>query len=438
MRRENARFFSSAAAAEREGFRPCLRCRPELAPGNASIDSSAQLAERALLHIDAGVLNEISVEDLAADLGVTGRHLRRVVEAEFGVTPVELAQTQRLLLAKQLLTDTALPMAEVAFASGFSSIRRFNALFQERYRLNPSRLRQSRESSTGALPCEITYRPPFAWESILGFLQVRSCPGVEGVTGGRYLRTVSIGKHRGWLTVSPSKRKHSLHVELSPSLAPVLLPVLTRIKRLFDLSAHPWRIEQQLSTCVRLAPLVLAEPGLRVPGAFDGFEMTVRAILGQQVSVKAATTMAGRFSSTFGEPIETPFPALTRISPTAESVAQLRVEDLTQLGIIESRARSILAVADAGLRLEPGADVEATMSRLKELPGIGEWTAQYVAMRALHWPDAFPHTDLGVYKALALRSPKEVLEISRKWLPWRAYATMYLWKSLEGKRFEAA
>jgi AraC family transcriptional regulator, regulatory protein of adaptative response / DNA-3-methyladenine glycosylase II len=429
VRRENARFFSSAAAAERESFRPCLRCRPELAPGNARIDSSVQLAARALQHIDSGALNEKSVDELGLELGVTGRHLRRVVEAEFGVTPIELAQTQRLLLAKQLLTDTALPMTEIAFASGFSSIRRFNALFRQRYRLNPSRLRQTRLAKD-ALYCEITYRPPFAWRSILDFLAVRSCPGVEAVVEDRYIRTVAIGKHSGWLAVSPSPRRHSLRVELSSSLAPVLLAVLTRVKRLFDLNAHPWRIEEHLGACARLAPLIAANSGLRVPGAFDGFEMTVRAILGQQVSVKAATTMAGRLASNFGQSIETPFPALTHISPTAACMAQLDVEDLTRLGIIGNRARSILAVADADLRLEPGADVKATLGQLRELPGIGEWTAQYIAMRALHWPDAFPHTDLGVYKALAVRSPKEVLEISRKWLPWRAYATMYLWKSL--------
>jgi AraC family transcriptional regulator of adaptative response / DNA-3-methyladenine glycosylase II len=432
-RRDRCTFYPSAAAAEREGFRPCLRCRPELAPGNARIDAVGRLAAAAASRIEDGALTEGSVEELAADMGVSDRHLRRAIRVEFGVSPIELAQTQRLLLAKRLLTDTDMPVIDVAFASGFSSLRRFNALFRERYRLNPTALRRSRPRAElpETIVCELAYRPPLDWEALVAFLGARASSGVEWVDGDRYLRTAGFGKHRGWFAVGPSRRASTLRVELAASLAPVLSHALARVKRLFDLAAEPREI------AAHLGPIAAARPGLRVPGAFDGFEMAVRAILGQQVSVRAATTLAGRFAGAFGEEIETPSDHLTRLAPRAERVAALDEPELVALGIGAPRARAILALARAvaagEVALEPGRNVDETLELLRELPGIGEWTAQYIAMRALGWPDAFPHTDLGVRKALGVSTPGRVLAAAEAWRPWRAYATMHLWHSLEAK-----
>ena len=433
-RQENCAFFRSAAAAERAGFRPCLRCRPELAPGNAQVDAVSRLAACAARRIEEGALSEKSLTQLAAEMGVSDRHLRRVIESEFGVSPVELAQTQRLLLAKRLLTDTDLTITEVAFASGFSSLRRFHALFRERYRLNPTELRRSRPAGAlrDSLACELAYRPPLHWTALLDFLAGHASCGIEAVEGGRYLRTVAHGKCSGWIAVAPSEGKATLRVEVSASLAPTLQPALARIKRQFDLTANPEQI------AAHLGALAEAHPGLRVPGAFDGFEMAVRSVIGQQVSVRAATTLAGRFVRTFGEPIFTPFPTLTNLTPTAERVAAADVEEIIALGIIAARAKTILglarAVAEGSVSLEPGADVEETITRLKELPGIGEWTAQMIAMRALSWPDAFPSNDLGLIKALNEKNPKSLLQRAEAWRPWRAYAVMHLWKTLEEKK----
>ncbi|MBV9388144.1 MAG: DNA-3-methyladenine glycosylase 2 [Chroococcidiopsidaceae cyanobacterium CP_BM_ER_R8_30] len=430
-RRESCTFYPSAAAAEQAGFRPCLLCRPELAPGNARIDAVSRLAAVAFNRIEDGILTEMSINELANEMGISDRHLRRAIKSEFGVSPIALVQTQRLLLAKRLLTDTALPVTEVAFASGFSSLRRFNALFKERYRLHPTALRRARipELPQETLLCEVAYRPPLDWGEILSFLGKRIYRGVEVVDGNRYLRTVTWKQHRGWVAVEPSKRKHALRVELSASLASVLLPMLARVKRLFDLAAAPQQIAAHLGS------LATAHPGLRVPGAFDGFELAVRAILGQRVSVKVATTLAGRFVTLFGEPIETPFTQLTHLPPVVEHVATAEPEALVSIGIPQVRANSILAlaraVAEGRLVLEPGADVQQTIARLKELPGIGEWTAQYIAMRALSWPDAFPHTDLGICKALNENNPKRVLQLAESWRPWRSYAAIHLWQSLE-------
>ncbi|MDX2039932.1 MAG: DNA-3-methyladenine glycosylase 2 [Acidobacteriota bacterium] len=433
-RSENCKFFSTAASAEQSGFRPCLLCRPELAPGNARTDAVSRLVASAINRIEDGSLTEKRLDEFAAEMGVTDRHLRRVLQTELGVSPIALIQTQRLLLAKRLLTDTDLPITEIAFASGFASLRRFNALFKERYRLNPTELRKTRAASTSeTLVCELAYRPPLDWQSLMDYLKARALAGVESVEGNRYLRTVAIDNHLGWIAVEPSTTKTVLQVEISASLAKALLPVLAGVKRVFDLKAEPLAIAGQLGE------LAAANPGLRVAGAFNGFEIAVRAILGQQVSVKSATTLAGRYVAKFGEPVETPLAAplavLTHLSPKPERVAAADLSELTSLGIIGARAKSIIALAEAvaigKLSLSPGGNVEQTMEQLKQLPGIGEWTAQYVAMRALSWPDAFPHTDLGVYKALGTNKPKRVLEIAEAWRPWRAYAVMHLWKSLE-------
>jgi AraC family transcriptional regulator, regulatory protein of adaptative response / DNA-3-methyladenine glycosylase II len=430
-RRENCTFHRSAAAAERAGYRPCLRCRPELAPGNALVDAVSRLAATAAGRIDDGALAEGGVEKLAAELGVSGRHLRRVVEREFGVSPVELAQTSRLLLAKRLLTDTDLSVTDVAFSSGFASLRRFNALFKERYRLNPTALRKARSAppDAAALTADLAFCPPLDWTALIGFLRGRVSNGTEIVVGERYARTISIGKHEGWIAAAPVPGRDALRVEVAMTLAPVLRQALCAVRRVFDLGAAPNLIAPHLGA------LAAARPGLRLPGAFDGFEMAVRAVLGQQVSVAAATTLAGRYQRAFGRPIATPLEGLTHLSPTPERVASADPAELVALGIIGARARTIVglarAIVEGRVSLQPGANVAETMARLKELPGIGEWTAQYVAMRALSWPDAFPHTDLGIKKALGETDPKRILEIAEQWRPWRAYAAMHLWKSLE-------
>jgi AraC family transcriptional regulator of adaptative response / DNA-3-methyladenine glycosylase II len=433
-RPENCTFYHNAAQAEKAGYRPCLRCRPELAPGYSRVEAVSRLASAAASRIEDGALTEIGVSELARELGVSDRHLRRVVEKELGVTPIELAQTQRLLLAKRLLTDTKMPVTDIAFASGFSSLRRFNALFKERYRLNPTRLRKERNGDLngGSLSCDLVYRPPLDWDFLIGFLSARATRGVESVTDGCYSRTVAIGKHRGWISVSPSANKRALKADISTSLAPVLIAVIARIKRLFDLAADPVTIGR------RLATLGASHPGVRVPGAFDGFEMAIRAILGQQVSVRGASTLASRFALEFGEAAETPFPMLTHFTPSAERVAAAKLDQLTALGITGARAKCILAIARATaagkVKLDFTADVEKTMAQLLEIPGVGDWTAQYIAMRALSWPDAFPHTDLGIRKALGETEPGKILQLAENWRPWRAYATMHLWRSLEEKR----
>ena len=435
-KRENCRFYPSAAAAESGGYRPCLRCRPELAPGNASVDATSRLAQAAASLIEDRALDADGLDAVAARLGITDRHLRRAFGAEFGVAPVEFAQTQRLLLAKRLLTDTALPVTEIAFASGFGSLRRFNALFKQRYRLQPRQLRRHMHAAAApaadALNFELSFRPPYDWAAISAFLGARAIDGVEMLAGGCYRRTVRIAQegkeHLGWVELSLSAKKPALRVAVSASLARVLPPVLSRVKALMDLACNPAEVSRSLG------PLAKAHPGMRVPGAFDGFEVAVRAILGQQVTVAAARTVAGRLAEAFGDPVATPFAALSTAFPTAARIADLAYGRIARLGMPGARARTVLAlaraVADGGLDLVPNADIEATLDRLRALPGVGEWTAQYIAMRSLAWPDAFPHTDLGVMKALGMKDAKRVLAAGEAWRPWRAYAVMHLWNSL--------
>jgi len=434
-KRENCRFFPSAAAAESSGYRPCLRCRPELAPGNASVDATSRLAQAAASMMEDRTLDQEGLDTIASRLGITDRHLRRAFGAEFGVSPVEFAQTQKLLLAKRLLTDTALPVTEVAFASGFGSVRRFNALFKQRYRLRPRQLRgplRPIAAAADVLKFELSFRPPFDWSAVSAFLGARAIAGVETVEGGCYRRTVRIpidGKeHTGWIAVEMSPGKPTLRVAVSASLAKALPPVLSRVKALMDLACHPAEVAEALGA------LAKRHPGLRVPGAFDGFEMAVRAILGQQVTVAGARTVAGRFAATFGDAIATPFDSLTTLFPTPARVAALPAGRIARLGMPGARARTVVAlasaVADGRIALVPNADIEATLAALRALPGVGEWTAQYIAMRALSWPDAFPHTDLGVMKALGETGARRVLAAGEAWRPWRAYAVMHLWQSL--------
>lgn len=427
--RRNCSFFPSAAAAEARGFRPCLRCRPELAPGYAAVDANRRLAHAAARQIEDGRLQDTSLAGLASTLAVTDRHLRRVFQQEFGVAPVEYAQTHRLLLAKRLLTDTDLPVLEVAMASGFASLRRFNDLFRKRYRMTPGELRRSRAARAPAdrLDFDLAYRPPYDWAAMLAFLGKRAIAGVESVDAKHYRRTLRAGKSVGWIQVAPSPRRAALRVTTSTCLAHAMPNVLARAKHLFDLACRPDEI------AAALGPLA-ANPGLRLPGAVDGFEVAVRAILGQQVTVKAATTIAGRFARAFGERLETRHPGLDTLFPTPAAVAALEESGIARLGIVASRARAIVALARAmaegRLDLDPSADVDATLAALRRIPGVGPWTAEYIAMRALAWPDAFPHPDVAALKAMGLRG-KHALEAAEAWRPWRGYAVIHLWSSLE-------
>ncbi len=435
--RKNCHFFSYAAGAEAAGYRPCKRCRPELAPGSSLMEVSSQLARATAHHIGQDFLTDHSLADLAGKLGITDRQMRRVFHEEFGVSPVEFWQTQRLLLAKQLLTDSRMPVTAVALASGFQSLRRFNALLKQRYRLTPTELRKAQKKEAARNFSEfsfrLSYRPPLDWERMLAFLSLRAIPQVEAVEGGIYLRAVQVRRlertFAGYIQVSRDAEKNMLAVRLSDALLPVCALVLERIKRLFDLHADPVAIDETLGA------LTGPRRGLRVPGSFDTFEMAVRAILGQQITVAGARTLAGRLVMRFGAPLETPHPALTHLFPTPRRIALATVDEIGKLGITGKRSNTLIALARAitagDLVLEPGGRIEETLARLRAIPGIGEWTAQYIAMRALSWPDAFPHTDLGIRRALGENNPKKILEMAEKWRPWRAYAALHLWSNLE-------
>jgi AraC family transcriptional regulator of adaptative response / DNA-3-methyladenine glycosylase II len=314
-------------------------------------------------------------------------------------------------------------------------VRRFNACFQSRYRLNPGALRKlKRARSEGSIVLQLAYRPPLEWNALRQFLVTRGAAGVECADGPRYLRTVELNGTRGWIGAAPMADKPALQVEVAVELLPVLTALLARLRRLFDLDANPRVIEEQLKADARLRPLLRQRPGLRVPGAFDGFELALRAVLGQQVSVKAASTLFGRFADRFGAQAETPHEALRRHAPSAEEVAQARLQSLIDLGLTRQRAATASAlaraVADGRIVLEPGGAPAATVERLLDLPGIGPWTAQYVAMRALRDADAFPPGDLGLLKALAFDHPRKVVEHAAKWQPWRAYAAIHLWTAM--------
>ncbi|MEZ5627718.1 MAG: AlkA N-terminal domain-containing protein [Rhodocyclaceae bacterium] len=426
-RRAVCRFYVSAAAAEAAGFRPCLRCRPELAPGLSAMDASATLAHAAAGLIDAHLADDLSVTSLAGKVGITDRHLRRLFREQFGVAPADYLRTRRLLLAKRLLTDTALPVTEVAAAAGFGSLRALEAAFARHYRMAPSALRGTlRPAASDGLHFTLAYRPPFDLLRLLDFLAGRTITGVEQVASGDYRRTVRLDGVRGWLRVRAGKG--ALAVTLSPALSGAVPAVLAGVRRLFDLDADPLAVTQALGS------LAAPRPGLRLPGAFDGIEMAVRAVLGQQITVKAARTLAGRFTTAFGEPIETPWADLHTTFPSAGRIAALGVSQIAELGVIRRRAEVLIAlaaaVAEGRLVLSPGAPVQATIAQLQALPGIGPWTAHYIAMRALAWPDAYPDGDYGVRAALGMCSTREARQQAEAWRPWRAYAVMHLWASL--------
>lgn len=442
-KRENCTFFETAAEAEAAGYRPCLQCCPEMAPGMAPVDSERTLARRAARYLKEHCGAHIDLEEVAAALGYTGRHLRRAFEDEYGVTPVRYLRTCRLLLAKQLLMSTTLPLAQIAQASGFGSVRSFNDAFKKNYSMRPSDIRRAKDRDTaqGSIELELGYRPPYAWERILSFFELRAIPGVESVQDGTYWRTVHLTSPssgetvRGWISVRPNPERDRVTLTLSSSLFEVIPEVIARVRHVFDLDADAIAIAEGLGAFRDRFPGKFL-PGTRVPGCFDEFEMCVRAILGQQISVKGASTLAGRVARELGSPVEAPIDALSFTFPNAADVAALGDEaqdTLGSLGIVGARTRTIAALSRAlvsgELGLFYGADPTTIIPQLEAMPGIGPWTAQYIAMRATGYPDAFPSTDLGIKKALDPLSKKEIEAVAESWRPWRSYATLSLWSS---------
>ena len=441
---ENCTFYATAASAEHAGFRPCLLCRPELAPGAAPVDATPSLARRAARMLEESCSSGQGVRVLAGRLGYTDRHLRRAFEAEYSVSPIQYLQTCRLLLAKNLLTDTGLSVIEVAMAAGFGSLRRFNDLFKKHYRLAPTALRKqvkSKKHHGADVTLALGYRPPYPWERVLGFLELRAIPGVELVVGGEYLRTVRIaapgGKDvSGWVRVCHAPQSNSLTVTVDSTLLPALPQTLGRVRHLFDLYCNPDVVYEALQPMNEIRP-GLCVVGARMPGCFDSFEMAVRAILGQQITVKGARTLAARLVGKYGTPISTGIAGLTHIFPSPQDILALEGpigNHLGPLGITGARAKTIHALARAlaagEIDFEHCVRPEAEAEKLLSIPGVGVWTAQYIAMRAMGWTDAFLHTDYGVKKALAPRSEKEILAMAEAWRPWRSYATVNLWNSL--------
>jgi AraC family transcriptional regulator, regulatory protein of adaptative response / DNA-3-methyladenine glycosylase II len=435
---ENVSFYASAAAAQEAGFRPCLRCRPEISPELAFWRGTSNTVSRALALIEAGGLDDDDVEGLSNRLGVGARQLRRLFRQHVGASPIAVAQTRRVLLAKQLIHETSLPMAEVALASGFNSVRRFNETFLQLFGRPPATLRRMRERArheAGALSVRLSYRPPYDWDAMLSFLSLRAIPGVELVSENGYRRSIAIGRHCGMISVAPADKNRVDVAVRFPDMA-ALPQIIARVRRVFDLAADPDTIGTHLALDPVLAPLVKARPGLRVPGAWDGFELAMRAIFGQQITVSAATKLLGKLVLAYG----TPLPAtakdgegLTHLFPAPSRIA---AADLASLGMPGARAKAASAlakvIADDPAIFSRGASLEDAIAKLRALPGIGEWTAQYIAMRELREPDAFPAADIGLLRAMAAPDgrrpqPAELLDCAERWRPWRAYAALHLW-----------
>ncbi|MGK2857928.1 MAG: AlkA N-terminal domain-containing protein [Thermoanaerobaculia bacterium] len=436
-RRENATYFPCAAAAEEAGFRPCLRCRPETAPGTPAWDGSSTTVARALRLIDDGALDDGGIDHLATRLGVSSRHLRRLFEEHLGASPISVALTRRLHFARRLLTDTTLPMTEVAFSAGFSSLRRFNDAAVKAWRMAPTSVRRRAPgASRGVIELTLGYREPFDWDGLLGFLRARAIAGVELIEGNVYRRTVRHGDAAGVVEIRPDGTAPALRLSVPIDFARDLGAIARRARRLFDLDADPVAIGAALSRDPFLARLVKRNPGRRVPGCWDPFELAVRAILGQQVSVKGASTLAARLVRSLGPAVESGDERLDRVFPSSETVARSRLDDV---GLTVARAATIRRFASAmathELRLDSASSLDAAVTAMTSIEGIGPWTAHYIAMRAMGEPDAFPASDLGVRKALAdngaLPGERSVLRRAEGWRPWRAYAAMLLWGSLQ-------
>jgi AraC family transcriptional regulator of adaptative response / DNA-3-methyladenine glycosylase II len=435
---ENVSFFASAAAAQETGFRPCLRCRPETSPELAFWRGTSNTVSRALSLIEAGGLDADDVEGLADRLGVGARQLRRLFRQHVGASPIAVAQTRRVLLAKQLIHETSLPMAEVALASGFGSVRRFNETFRDLFGRPPATLRRTKDRprrEADALSVRLAYRPPYDWEAMLAFLKARAIPGVERVEHDTYKRSIAFGRHSGVVAARPADG-HRVDVTVHfPDMA-ALPSIIARVRRVFDLAADPDQIGAHLAQDLSLAPLVAARPGLRVPGAWDGFELAMRAICGQQITVPAATKLLGKLVLAHGTPLSASIRDSEELSHVFPSPKAIASADAAGFAMPGARARALIALAEA-ITADPmifsrGADLEQAIAKLRALPGIGEWTAQYIAMRELREPDAFPAADIGLLRAMADASgrrptPEQLLARAEAWRPWRAYAALHLW-----------
>jgi AraC family transcriptional regulator of adaptative response / DNA-3-methyladenine glycosylase II len=428
---KNVRYFATAAGAAEAGFRPCLRCRPECSPGTPAWLGTSNTVSRALRLIDESALADGGIEALAGRLGVGSRHLRRLFLLHLGATPIAVAQTRRLHFAKKLIDETKLAMSDVAFASGFGSVRRFNAAIRKTYDRTPRQIRllaRRRETQPdNQYVFRLQFRPPYQWDILLKFLAARAIPGVEVVEGNSYRRTISLDGRHGLIDVSFDSAKPAVVARIEFGNPRSLFVIVERIRNLFDLNADWQSIAAALAKDRELAGRLRTAPGLRVPGCWDGFELAIRAILGQQVTVKGATTLAGRLVRAFGRKLAAPN-GLTHLFPTSVVLARA---DLSAVGLTASRAATIRAlaraVADGELKFEGVIDTGAFRAKLCEIPGIGKWTAQYVAMRALREPDAFPAGDLGLVRGLGAASERELEQRSEAWRPWRAYAAMYVW-----------
>jgi AraC family transcriptional regulator of adaptative response / DNA-3-methyladenine glycosylase II len=433
---ENCIFMPNAAAAQEAGYRPCLRCRPERSPDILARHGSSATVSRALSLIERGALDEGDVEALAARLGIGARQLRRLFHQHVGASPITVAQTRRVHLAKQLIHDSALSMTEVALASGFSSLRRFNETFKELYGRAPSALRRknARGAQSSALALFLPYRPPYDFARMLAFLSARAIRGVEQVSSERYARVIELGGALGSLSVTDCPARSALRVELRFPRLDALPLVIARVRHLFDLGSDPRTIARELGRDALLAPLLAARPGLRVPGAWDGFEIAVRGILGQQITVHAATGLAATLVARIGQPVDPELyePGLTHAFP---SPARFLRAELLRLPVPRARSEALFSVAQAALEdprlFDPSRDLNAALARFVQLPGIGPWTAHYIALRALAERDALPVGDIGLLRALAdggvRPTPKALSARAEAWRPWRAYATLHLW-----------
>jgi AraC family transcriptional regulator of adaptative response / DNA-3-methyladenine glycosylase II len=428
---ENIDYYPSAAAALQAGFRPCLRCRPE-SWGSAAWDGTSTTVTRALRLIDEGALEHSSVDHLAERLGIGSRHLRRLFLQHLGATPIAVAQAQRLLSAKKLIDETTLPLTAIAIASRYGSIRRFNAAFRTTYGRSPRELRRGSKRASSAGPCtlQLRFRPPYDYEALLGFLAKRAIAGVEHIAGDVYRRSFVLDGQPGWLEVKPHA-SHALTLRVEFVGPARLLHVVSRVRRMFDLDADPLAINSSLGKDPLLARLIKARPGLRVAGAWDGFELGVRAILGQQVSVAGASTLTARLAAKFGHPVPFQIDGLACTFPTAD---ELVATDLA-IGIPASRADAIhefaRAVVSEALVFDGGHDAGTCVGRLCAIRGLGPWTAQYIAMRALSDPDAFPAGDLVLLRAAAIKTTAEMERHAERWRPWRAYAAMHIWQGVK-------
>lgn len=447
-KRANVAYYGNAAAAEAAGFRPCLRCRPELSPGDGAWRRGDAAVARALKLIDDGLLGEQPLSALAERVHLGERQLRRLFVERLGAPPIGVHGTRRLLFAKQLLTETSLPITDIALAAGFGSLRRFNTTFRDAYRMAPRDLRKRPAGARAAdegLVLRLGYRPPYDFAALLAFLRGRALPGVEHVDDTSYARVIApepgdASATPAWLRVSEwPGEEHALRLELHGAAPTRLIGIVNRLRRMFDLDADPQAIAAVLSRSPRLEPLLKRYPGTRVPGGWDGFEIAMRAVVGQQVSVAAARTVVARLAQRFGTALETPFaagtggPGLTHLFPTPEALADA---DLSAVGLTRARADTIRTVArallDGRVDFRPERTLEEFAARWVALPGIGPWTAQYIALRALGHPDAFPAEDLVLQRALPDEGPrltaKALTAHAEAWRPWRAYAVILLWR----------